>query len=229
MFSNHKIKILILSSLLLPIQNIYAKQTDVERINIITKSTIGLFSFQHDNQDAVGIPLAAATANISEAEAKTLRERSGDIPSSTLELMLGLFKEQFNEQDFKIVAPALKRQFESQAADYQSCIRNGEIIKKEKTYEVPLICQLTVLDKKNIKIPKKTSTQSDAQFMVATLNLMTNAFSKAPKETLKTSILIHRVGEKLIPEMDDPNYFPSTVTNKFTGTTEEELMKENQK
>lgn len=99
-----------------------------------------------------------------------------------------------------------------------------EILKKSKqTYEVPLTCNVPILDFKKIKLPKKSTKESDAQFMAKFMNLSTDQISIAPREVFKTNILIHKQDDQLIPEMDDPHYFPNSVSDKITGTTEDEL------
>ena len=69
MFLNHKFKVFIYSAILLMTQSIYAKTSELDRVNIITKSMIGLFS-QDPNQDQLNLKMSAAIAGISEAEAK---------------------------------------------------------------------------------------------------------------------------------------------------------------
>ena len=77
MFLNHKFKVFIYSAILLTTQSIYAKTSELDRVNIISKSMIGLFS-QDPNQDQLNLKMSAAIAGISEAEAKKNRDESGE-------------------------------------------------------------------------------------------------------------------------------------------------------
>jgi hypothetical protein len=135
---------------------------------------------------------------------------------------------QCNAKDLKVIVPAFQKQIAVQSSVYKSCKIDGNPKKSKDSFEVPLICNVPIIDFKNIQLPKKSTKESDAQYMAKLVNISNDQISKAPREVFKTSILIHKVDEQLIPEMDDSSYFPDTVSNKMTGTTEEELMKENQ-
>lgn len=226
MFSNHKVKLLICTSIIFSTQSIYAKQSDAERVNIISQSMIDLFG-QTKDQDQVNIKFAAAIHGISEVEAKKNRDENGEAENlSSAEKMLSMMKDQFSDKDLKIIGPAFKRQMKAQGDVYNSCKPYGKPIKSKLNYEIPLTCDVPVVDFESLKMPKKTSKESDAQYMAKFMNLSTDLMLRAPKETFKTSILIRKSDDLLIPEMDDIQYFPTSVTNKITGTTEEELNKE---
>ena len=85
-----------------------------------------------------------------------------------------------------------------------------------------------MLNLDNVQMPERGSKESDAQFAAKATDFLTELLIKAPTETLKTSILIHKMGEQLIPEMDDPQYFPDTISQKTTGSSEAELDEMNQ-
>lgn len=227
MFLNHKFKVFIYSAILLTTQSIYAKTSELDRVNIISKSMIGLFS-QDPNQDQLNLKMSAAIAGISEAEAKKNRDESGEKQATASEKMKEILKEQFNANDFKIVAPAFERQMKAQSAAYQSCKQDGKIIENSQSFQVPLTCKVPMLNLDNVQMPERGSKESDAQFAAKATDFLTELLIKAPTETLKTSILIHKMGEQLIPEMDDPQYFPDTISRKTTGTSEAELDEMNQ-
>ncbi|WP_252152090.1 hypothetical protein [Acinetobacter wuhouensis] len=228
MHINQKFQTLILSVFLLSAQNIYAKSSEIDRVNTIAQSMIGTFS-NESNQAQFSVKMTAAMEGVPENEIQKRFDESGEKPISTSEKMFEMLKQQYNVKDLKVIAPAFQKQMEVQGTVYNSCQLSGKPIKKQQTYEVPVTCNVPVINFSTIQVPKKSAKESDAQYMAKVISLSSDHISKAPREALKTSILIHRQADQLIPEMDDPNYFPDTVTNKMTGTTEEELNQENAK
>ncbi|MBJ9954817.1 MULTISPECIES: hypothetical protein [unclassified Acinetobacter] len=227
MLLNQKFKVLIYSAILLSAQNIYAKTSDVDRVKVISQSMIGLFS-QDDHQDQLNLKMAAAIAGVSEVEAKKNLDENGEKQLTASEQMKQMLKEQFNGNDFKMVEPAFERQLKAQGAVYKSCQQNGKIIENKENFQVPLSCKVPVIDFEKIQMPAQDSKDSEAKSVVKASDFLTDLINKAPRETLTTHILIHKVGEQLVPEMDNPAYFPDTITQKIMGSSEEELGTANQ-
>ncbi len=228
MLINQKFQTLILSMFLLSAQNIYAKSSEIDRVNTIAQSMIGTFS-NESNQAQFSLKMTAAMEGVPESEIQKRLNKRGEKPQSSSEKMLEMLKQQYSAKDLKVIGPAFQKQMSIQGDIYSSCKLSGKPIKNQQTYEVPVICNTPIINFSTIQVPKKSAKESDAQYMAKVINLSSDHISKAPKEAFKTSILIHQQADQLIPEMDDPNYFPDTVTNKMTGTTEKELNQENAK
>lgn len=227
MFLNQKFRVFLYSAILLSTQSIYAKASELDRVKVITQSMIGLFS-QEDHQDQLNIKMAAAMAGISEAEAKKNSDESAEKQLTASQQMKEILKEQFNADDFKIVAPAFERHLKAQGSAYKSCQQSGKIIENDDNFQVPLSCKVPVINFDNIQMPVRDSKDSEAKSVAKGTDFLTDLINKAPREVFATSILIHKIDGQLIPEMDNPQYFPDTIAQKTAGETEAELNKANQ-
>ena len=228
MFINRKFQALIFTTLLISTQSVVAKTTDMERVNTIAQSLIGTFSGA-PNQAQFIIKMTAAMEDVSESEIQKRFNESDSKPQSMSESTLEILKQQYNAQDLKIMVPAFQKQIAAQGSVYNSCKIDGNPKENTESFEVPLTCNVPEINFEKIQVAKKSTKDSDAQYVAKYINILVDQISKAPRALFKTNILIHKQDNQLIPEMDDPNYFPNTVSNKMTGTTEKELMQENQK
>ena len=209
-----------------------AAPTEAERARLLAQQTIDLFSGYSAEKV---IKYGALIHNLSEKDArKNYEENLKTNPDTVLadpqKLLIKSLKEQFSEKDLKLLQPAFEKQFKIQTDAYTSCQLTGKMSQPTPTsYVFPLICQVPTANINSLKEPTKAKNESDAAFAARALNMFIQHLSTAPKQNFATHLLIHvdKGMDVLQPELDDNAYFPTSVTNKITGTTQEELAEEN--
>lgn len=209
-----------------------AAPTEAERAKMLAQQTINLFSGY--TKDKV-IKYGALIHNVTEEDARksyeeNLKSNPEAISVDPKIALINTLKEQFKGNDLKLVQPVFEKQFKIQIDAYTSCQITGKMSQPTKTsYQFPLICQIPILDVNSLQEPTKAKNESDTAFFARALNMMIDQLSSAPKQKFATNLLIHvdKDLDILQPELDDNAYFPTSVTNKIMGTTQEELAEEN--
>lgn len=209
-----------------------AAPTEAERAKLLAQQSIDLFSGY--SKEKV-IKYGALIHNLTVEDARKNYEENLKInPDAVLadpqKLLINALKEQFSEKDLKLLQPAIEKQFKIQKDAYTSCQLTGKMSQPTpSSYVFPLICQVPAVNINSLKEPTKAKNESDAAFAARALNILIEHLTTAPKQNFATNILIHvdKDMDVLQPELDDNAYFPTSVTNKITGTTQEELAEEN--
>ena len=129
MLINDKFKPFILSVFLFSTQSVFAKQTEVERVNTIAQSLISSFSGL-SNQTSSSLKMTAAMEGVSESDIQKRFDESGSKPQSNSEKMFEILKQQYNAKDLKVIGPAFQKQMVAQGAVYNSCKIDGNPKKK---------------------------------------------------------------------------------------------------
>jgi len=195
--------------------------TDQERAKKVAQATVQLFSNQNQEN---AIKFGMAMFGISEAQARTNLKENADVFINPLQQMEAMLKEQFSTKDLKVVLPAFEKQMQVQGEIMSSCKISGKITQIDAyNFQFPLNCQVPRVDFATVLAPVKGAQQTDAEYFVTTINWMNNLVQTAPRQNFSTNILIHKQGDSFIPEMDDENYFPSSVTKQITGASESEI------
>lgn len=202
-----------------------AQKFDESRAIALSNAMIQLFANSHLSNPDDQIKVLALMEGISEAETRKNNQQMIQEYQSPSASMFTTLKNQFGEQDFKIIQPALQHQLITQNSFYQSCKISGKVIKQQDDLLIPLNCQVPTINLSTITPPQRQKNDSEAQFMARSISTITHALESSPKQTLSTQILIHRIDhQRYIPEMDNQNYFPSSITQHIVGSTEEESV-----
>lgn len=204
-----------------------AASTDVERTKKLSQLTIDLFA-EHSKENV--LKYGALIANKSEKELNELYKNNLDaIMPDSYALFNQAMKQQLSQEDFKLLEPIFKKQFKFQSDAYASCKLTGKISQPTPTsYSFPLICRLPSANFDSIQQPEKVENESDAQYGARVMNFLLDQLIASPKRDFETQILIHvdKATNIFLPELDDNNYFPTSVSNSITATTQEELAAE---
>lgn len=220
---------LLSSSLFFATHTAYAKtentKADPKRAEKVAELLIAIFAQNPSEPTRLNIQFGAAIAGITEDEAyKNLSNDGQQAISSPAALMKAALSEEFNADDMQIVGPAIDKQLLLQSRIMKSCKLSGKMTQPTQTsYEIPVRCQIPDVDWESAKKPEVKPTGSDAYNFATMLNWMVDSMEKAPKQQLDTQILINQYERNYVPEMDNRDYFPISVTQKIVGDIEPDL------
>lgn len=198
----------------------FAQNFDETRAIALTNATIQLFANSHLSSPDNQIKVLALMDGIPETETRKNYQQVIQDYQSPSENMFNVLKAQFGEQDFKIVKPALEHQLVTQNAFYKSCKISGKVTEDFDDLVIPLDCQIPQINLSKITPPQRQLTDSEAQFMAQSIYTIANSLEQAPKQAYTTQMLIHRDGQRYIPDLDNSNYFPSSISQHIIGPTE---------
>ncbi len=194
----------------------------------ISEALIQYYGTIHKPNIDQKVKLQALIHDIPEAEVR--KKFADEIKNNPTiyDLMLADVKNEMRAKDLELMKSALKRQTTIQSAIYASCVVSGQVSTLPSEIKVPLSCKVPERDLDEVisftPNPKNTSIQEFVRYATE----LEKAYKQTPKVVFQTTILLHKDGDLLLPESDDPQYFPSSVTDRFSGTTEEQLMKDNE-
>ena len=197
-------------------------KADPKRAEKVAELLIAIFAQDPNRPTKLNIQFGAAIAGISEDEAyKNLSKDGQQAISSPAVMMKTALSGEFNADEMKIVGPAIDKQLLMQSSIIKSCKLSGKMTQPTKTsYEFPVSCQIPQVDWDTAKKPDVNPEASDANNFATMLNWMVDSMAKAPQQPLNTRILVNQNGSYYVPEMDDGNYFPNSVTRQIIGAAE---------
>lgn len=199
----------------------HADQIEKSRAQKVAELTIQLFS-QPSNDS--GIKFAAAISGTSEAQIKKNAEQSGQPIMSAPERIKQLMEEQFGTEDMKIIGPVFEQQQQVQNEIMSTCKLTGKVIQaNEASYEFPMVCQVPKIDWDTIQKPENLNETEKAKSLATVIAWGTKTIKAAPRQKFNSSILIHKQGQNLVPELDDENYFPSSVAKQLSDSSDSEV------
>ena len=199
-----------------------AQKVDETRAIALSNTMIQMFATTHLNNPDAQVKMTALIQNVSEAEIRKNNQNNLQAFTSPADSLYATLKEQFGDADFNILKPAFEHQMATQNSFYKSCKVNGQVTEQQNDLLVPILCQIPNFDMNTLSIPERKSSESDAQFMARSINTLSTSLDKAPKQAFTTHILIHRHDGAYVPEMDNPLYFPSSISQHITGMPEEQ-------
>ncbi|TCM65085.1 hypothetical protein EC844_11648 [Acinetobacter calcoaceticus] len=228
MTKSHKIALALFSSCMIATHSASAKtdsnSSDAAKAKNVAELLLGVFSQDPSQPNRVNIQFKAAIAGITEAEAIKNLGVDANVISSPSAMMKEMMRDQFSPEDMAIISPALDRQILSQTKIMQSCKLTGQMTQPSTTqYEFPVQCQVPLLiDWNAIKQPEINQEDSMGKNFAIVADWSTNIINTAPRNSYTTKIRVVQEGKSFVPEMDDEEYFPSSVTKQIMGTSESE-------
>ena len=198
-----------------------AQNIDQSRAIALSNAMIQMFATTHLSNSDAQVKMIALIQNVPEAEIRKTNQENIQAFTSAADSLYATLKEQFGDADFNILKPAFEHQMVTQNSFYKSCKVNGKVTEQQNDLLVPILCQLPTLDVGSLNLPERKKTESDAQFMARSINTVSTSLDNAPKRAFPTHILIHRHDGHYVPEMDNPLYFPNSISQHIPGAPEE--------
>lgn len=212
------------SCLLFSATHTQANTDMTERLLGISQYMLDSFALKPLDHQHAFIQFGADMKGISfqEAEKIFLKEKT-EIPSSTRDVMRENFLSEFTKKDYPLVEPAIDHYINIQSELIGSCkVSKNYTQPHAQTFLMPVTCNLPKVDWDKLESPTFKEKDSAAQNFVMVMNWMSKTLEDAPRQTLKTHILIENQEGLLVANPDDPLYFPDTVTRKLTGDLSDE-------
>jgi len=192
---------------------------DQKRAEKVAELLIAVFAQNPNDPNRLNIQFGAAIAGVSESEAAKNLSNNGQkaIPSPAA-MMKEMLSAEFNAEEMRLVGPVIDRQLVAQSNIIKSCKISGKISQPSPTrYNFPVTCQIPNIDWDTVKKPAVNEQDGNAKNFALMMNWMVDLISKAPKQGLNTVIQIDQHGNNLVPEMDNENFFPASVTTQIMG------------
>ena len=199
-----------------------AQKVDESRAIALSNAVIQFYANAHVSKPDAHTKMVSLIEGVSESEVRKNNQAEIQSYTSPADTIFAELKQEFSPEEFQQLKPAFERQFKTQNAFYQSCKISGKVTEQQNDVLVPLNCQVPELSLEDVDVPERLSKDSDAQYLTRSISAITNALEKAPRKAFSTQILIHLQDNLYIPEMDDARYFPNSITQQMSGSTDAE-------